>query len=77
MSAEHTEPARPADGPAGSLSPRPHAVAAVVPAATVPLSFFAAATAGLVDCGLARASRDRSDVTQRMRITAATRTDDR
>lgn len=44
MRVEDTEPARPAAGPP---SPRPHAVAAVVPAASVPLSFLAAAAAGL------------------------------
>jgi 3-phenylpropionate/trans-cinnamate dioxygenase ferredoxin component len=37
---------------AGAASPRPHAVAAVVPAASVPLSFLAAAAAGLAGCGL-------------------------
>jgi hypothetical protein len=42
-------PGRPAARPA---SPRPHAVAAVVPAASVPLSFLAAAAAGLAGCGL-------------------------
>lgn len=48
----------PADGSgpgraaAGAVPPRPHAVAAVVPAASVPLSFLAAAAAGLAGCGL-------------------------
>ncbi|MGH3246857.1 MAG: hypothetical protein ACRDOI_11685 [Trebonia sp.] len=69
MSAEDGEPARPATGPGGAGGPagqgrpaaarpvsrRPHAVAAVVPAASVPLSFLAAAPAGLVGCGLALA----------------------
>lgn len=40
---------------AGPASPPPHAVAAVVPAASVPLSFLAAAAAGLAGCGLALA----------------------
>lgn len=51
MSGEGTEPARHATRPKGSPSRRPHAVAAVVPAARVPLSFLAAAAAGLVGCG--------------------------
>jgi hypothetical protein len=55
VSAEDTEQARPATGPGGPSSPRPHAVAAVVPAASVPLSFLAAAAAGLAGCGLALA----------------------
>lgn len=52
--------ARAACGP-----PRPHAVAAVVPAASVPLSFLAAAAAGLAGCGLALAwaSRPGADPT--------------
>ncbi|MGH3271639.1 MAG: hypothetical protein ACRDN1_21625, partial [Trebonia sp.] len=55
MSAEDTGPSRPATGPGSPSSPRPHAVAAVVPAASVPLSFLAAAAAGLAGCGLALA----------------------
>lgn len=57
MRVEDTEPARPAAGPP---SPRPHAVAAVVPAASVPLSFLAAAAAGLAGCGLALAWASRA-----------------
>lgn len=59
MSAQGKEPARPAAGPGGPPSPRPHVVAAVVPAASVPLAFLIAAAPGLVGCGvvLAWASR--------------------
>ena len=60
MSAEDTESSRPAARPGGPPSPRPHAVAAVVPAASVPLSFLAAAAAGLAGCGLALAMASRA-----------------
>lgn len=52
MSAEDSEPARPAVCPGRPPSRRSRTVAAVVPAASVPLSFLAAAAAGLAGCGL-------------------------
>jgi hypothetical protein len=39
--------------PSAAAAPRPHAVAAVAPPASVPLSFLAAAPAGLAGCGAA------------------------
>lgn len=55
MSAEGSQSARPAAGPGSRPSSRPHAVAVVVPPASVPLSFLAAAAVGLAGCGLALA----------------------
>lgn len=52
MSAEGTGAARAAAGLGSPPARRPHAVAAVVPAVSVPLRFLAAAAAGLVACGL-------------------------
>jgi hypothetical protein len=65
MSAENTEPSRPATGQGSPSSPRPHAVAAVVPTASVPLSFLAAAAAGLAGCGLALTWASRSGAADR------------
>lgn len=50
MGTEGTEHTTPAAKPPGSVR-RPHAVAAVTPPASVPLSFLAAASAGLAGCG--------------------------
>ncbi len=55
MSAEGTDHAAPEVRPAGKPAARPHAVATVVPPASVPLSFLAAAPAGLAGCGVALA----------------------
>lgn len=55
MSTEDMQHAAPAAKPARRSVPRPHAVAAVVPPPSVPLSFLAAAPAGLVGCGAALA----------------------
>lgn len=52
MSAAEAGSARPAARPRNSPAHRPHAVTAVVPSASVPLRFFAAAVAGLAACGL-------------------------
>ncbi len=59
MGTEGSEHAAPSARPARGYAPRPHSVAAVVPPASVPLSFLGAAPAGLVGCGavLAWASR--------------------
>jgi hypothetical protein len=53
----------PSARPARRSAVRPHAVAAVVPPASVPLSFLAAAPAGLVGCGLVLAWASRPGVT--------------
>jgi hypothetical protein len=57
------EHAAPAARPARGSIPRPHAVAAVVPPASVPLSFLAAAPAGLIGCGAVLAWASRPGVT--------------
>lgn len=59
MGTDGTEHAAPSARPGRGSASRPHSVAAVVPPASVPLSFLAAAPAGLVGCGavLAWASR--------------------
>jgi hypothetical protein len=53
MSTDGTDHAAPAAKPAPEPTARPHAVAAVVPPASVPLSFLAATPAGLAGCGAA------------------------
>ena len=53
MSTDGTDHAAPAAKPARESAARPHAVAAVVPPASVPLSFLVAAPAGLAGCGVA------------------------